>query len=81
MVGTSPTMTATTADEIMPLYFAYGLNMDVAGMRETRQRHVDRAARTEVDELLGRKHPATALAAHTLHNPIRHRRHVDAPTC
>src|SRR3546814_7766109 len=54
---------------------------DVTGMRETRQRHVDRAARTEVDELLGRKHPATALAAHTLHNPVSHRRHVHAPVC
>src|SRR3546814_13173512 len=46
---------------------------DVTGMRETRQRHVDRAARTEVDELLGRNHPATALAAQTLHNPVSHR--------
>src|SRR3546814_5388694 len=54
---------------------------DVTGMRETRQRHVDRAARTEVDELLGRKHPATALAAHTLHNPVSHRSHVHAPVC
>src|SRR3546814_5974163 len=54
---------------------------DVTGMRETRHRHVDRAARTEVDELLGRKHPATALAAHTLHNPVSHRRHVHAPVC
>src|SRR3546814_5863752 len=54
---------------------------DVTGMRETRQRHVDRAARTEVDELLGRKHTATALAAHTLHNPVSTRRTVHAPVC
>src|SRR3546814_7470828 len=41
----------------------------VTGMRETRTRHVDRAARTEVDDLLGSKHPATDLPAQTLHKP------------
>ena len=30
---------------------------------------------TEVDEALGREHPAAALAAHALHDPIGYRRH------
>src|SRR3546814_421427 len=48
---------------------------DVAGGHEARQRHVDRPTRPEVDEALGREHPAAALAAHALHDPIGYRRH------
>src|SRR3546814_16065102 len=53
---------------------------DVTGMRETRQRHVARAARNDVDEPRGRKHPAPALAAPTLLNTV-YRKSVGQGTC